>query len=709
MFVKPHHICAEIKIKNIMMADMETMKRSNLEQYNAYQMIAKTSHSFFLTGKAGTGKTTFLKKIQQEIEKKFLVLAPTGLAAINVGGQTIHSFFGFKLGVLGLGELGTLNPNKIALVKHIDAIIIDEVSMVRCDLIDAMDRTLRFYRKNSAPFGGVQMIFVGDMFQLEPVALQQDREILQEIYGTDRCYFYKANVIKRYDLPKIEFLKVYRQSDPIFIEILEHFRTGNVTMRDVMRLNSRYVLPGMEGNRLKITLATNNKVAKRINDDRMSELDSDVFIYTAIHEGDTKTLKDTVESELTLKVGAQVMFTRNDSLSRWVNGTLGTIIKLSDDGIVVLLDNDIEVDVDKAVWEVVEQEYNSDKKTCERRVVGRVQQYPLRLAWAITIHKSQGLTFDKVAIDLGSGAFACGQTYVALSRARSLEGLELVSRISRTSAMVSHDVIEFASSFNDSEQIYKQIQIGEAIKEYEKSQNFDGAATTLYLMACDQAKKGNLDFACTLMSTAMSYIADDSCLVGTPWLSFESDNYSHKLLNAFGLFYDGRLEEAECILNALGDIIIEQNFDALYILARCQEERHDLEKMWETYNTMTNLYLQSCDKGLDSTSFRKFKYRMAILRERYSMGPGAGIVRELISENPNYDKYYTNLRWMLWDDTDIYEKVTESNNEIVAAMFDREISDSKFIELLTQERDSGSVKYVSFRKFINGLKLALGY
>lgn len=691
------------------MTDMETLKRTNPEQYNAYQMIANTHHSFFLTGKAGTGKTTFLKKIQQEVAKNFLVLAPTGLAAINVGGQTIHSFFGFKFGVLGPGETGTLNPNKIALVKHIDTIIIDEVSMVRCDLIDAMDRTLRLYRKNSAPFGGVQMVFVGDMFQLEPVALPQDREILHEIYGTDRCYFYKANVIRRYDLPKIEFLKIYRQSDPIFIEILDHFRTGNVTMRDVMRLNSRYVVPGMESDRLKITLATNNKVAKRINDERMAALETEAFTYTAIHEGDTRTLKDSVESELLLKEGAQVMFTRNDSLSRWVNGTLGTVKKLTDDGIVVKLDNDVEVDVDKAVWEVVEQEYNKETKTCVRRVVGRLQQYPLRLAWAITIHKSQGLTFDRVAIDLGPGAFACGQTYVALSRARSLEGLELVSRISQTSAMVSRDVIEFAAGFNDCDQIYKQIQIGEAIKDHVKSQNYDGAATTLYSMACSEAMKGNLDYACTLMSNAMSYIADDSCLDATAWLSFESDNYSHRILNAFGLFYDGRREEAEAILRGLGDVVIGQNFDALYILARCQEERQDWNRMWETYEAMTELYLQSRDKGMDSTSFRKFKYRMAVLRERQRMGPGAGIIRELIAENPNYDKYYLDLRWMLRDDEEARSEAKESECELVKAMFDKEVSDAKFMAMLSQDREYGTADFASFRRFVNGLKLALGY
>ena len=246
----------------------------------------------------------------------------------------------------------------------------------------------------------------------------------------------------------------------------------------------------MESDRLKITLATNNKVAKRIKDDRMAGLDSEAFVYTAIHEGDTRTLKDSVESELLLKEGAQVMFTRNDSLSRWVNGTLGTVKKLTQDGIVVKLDNDVEVDVDKAVWEVVEQEYNKEKKTCERRVVGRLQQYPLRLAWAITIHKSQGLTFDRVAIDLG---------------------------------------------------------------------------------------------------------------------------------------------------------------------------------------------------------------------------PGAGIIRELISENPNYDRYYQELRWMLWDDEEACSEAKDSENKLVKAMFDRVAPDSKFMQMLSREREFGTAEYVSFRKFVNGLKLALGY
>ena len=446
------------------MTELEKLQQDNPEQYNAYQMIANTRHSFFLTGKAGTGKTTFLKKVCKEVQKNFLLLAPTGLAAVNIGGQTIHSFFGFKLGVLGPEETGILGSNKISMIQYIDTIIIDEVSMVRCDVIDAIDCTLKLYRKNSEPFGGIQMVFVGDMFQLEPVVQQDERNILGSIYHTDRLYFYKSFVIQNYDLPKIEFLKVYRQSDPIFIDILDHFRTGDVTMRDLMLLNTRLAKSEADDKNPQITLTTNNKMAKRINDSRMQQIESNEFTYVAHFEGDIKNLKDVVENELTLKVGAQVMFTRNDPYGKWVDGTLGTVSSLSEQGISVTIndfmgtDLDYEFEVDKVTWEVAEQEYDAESKQCSRKIIGRVVQYPLRAAWAITIHKSQGLTFDRVAIDLGSGAFACGQTYVALSRARSLDGLELINRISIGSDIVSKDIIEFASDFNNYEQISKHIQ-----------------------------------------------------------------------------------------------------------------------------------------------------------------------------------------------------------------------------------------------------------
>ena len=697
------------------MSASETLKRTSPEQHNAYLMIAKTSHSFFLTGKAGTGKTTFLRKICKEVPKNFLLLAPTGLAAMSLGGQTIHSFFGFKFGVLGPSETGVLGPDKTMLIKHIDTIIIDEVSMVRCDLIDAIDRTLRHYRKSSAPFGGIQMVFSGDMFQLEPVVQIQDRAILEEIYQTDRFYFYKSFVIKHYDLPKIEFRNIYRQSDPIFIELLERFRTGNVTTRDVMRLNSRHIISDPKDETLRITLTANNKTARKINDERMKQIEGAEFTYIAHSDGDTRNLKDIVENELTLKVGAQVMFIRNDSFGRWVNGTLATVCSLSDNGISVYINDlqgekhDLEIAVERVTWEVAEQVYDKESKSCIRKVVGRVNQYPLRPAWAITIHKSQGLTFDKVAIDLGSGSFACGQTYVALSRARSLEGIELIHQIYAGAAIVSRDVMEFAAGFNNCDQIYKQIQIGEAIYDHIISNDFDSASKTLYTMARKEVAKGNLDNACYMMSNAMSYLADDSCLKGLEWTSFESENYSHQLLNAFGLFYNGHAKESQQILQKSENIAICQNFDAQYLLARCQEENGEWDQMWMTYDMLTALYLESRDKGLDSTSFRKFKYRMALLREKHGKGPGAGIIRELIAENPDYDIYFRNLRWMLWNNEEAMSESENSDNMLVKTMFDKNIEVDQFISMLDIERESKTNCFISFRKFINGLKLALGY
>ena len=266
-------------------------------------MIAKTNNSFFLTGRAGTGKTTFIKNIQEKIQKKFVVLAPTGIAAINAGGQTIHSFFGLDFGVLGPGDIGTMNTNKIAIVRHIDTIIIDEVSMVRCDIMDAIDRTLRFYRKNSAPFGGLQMVFIGDMFQLEPVVTPADREILEEIYHSSSFYFYKSAVIQRYGLPKIEFLKIYRQSDPVFIELLEHVRTGNVSYRDLLRINSRVVAPGEGSQKLKVTLTCTKKTAQFINEERLEQLEGDLMVYVAEHTGDSRRCQDVAEDRLCLRVG----------------------------------------------------------------------------------------------------------------------------------------------------------------------------------------------------------------------------------------------------------------------------------------------------------------------------------------------------------------------------------------------------------------------
>ena len=298
----------------------------NREMRNAYDLIAKTSKSFFLTGRAGTGKTTFLQKVQECVDKNFIVLAPSGVAAIHAGGQTIHSFFGLDLGVQGPKSYGTMNENKMSLAQRVDTIIIDEVSMVRCDIMDAIDRMLRCCRHSSQPFGGVQMVFVGDIFQLPPVVKSDDKLMLRQIYGGDCTFFYNARCFKNIRLPKIEFQKIYRQSDRRFIEILDHFRMGKVTSSDLSEINSRVLSScgDADSDGMRITLTVYRQDAAYVNDCRLRELDKEEYSFEADYQGKTDRLRDVAEERLVLKEGAQVMFIRNDVLGRWANGTLGT-------------------------------------------------------------------------------------------------------------------------------------------------------------------------------------------------------------------------------------------------------------------------------------------------------------------------------------------------------------------------------------------------
>lgn len=682
---------------------------SNNEQRAAYKMIERTNNSFFLAGRAGTGKTTFLRNVQQDIDKKFIVLAPTGQAAINAGGQTIHSFFGFSFGVLGPGEIGTLNRDKINLVRHIDTIIIDEVSMVRCDLIDAIDRTLRHYIGNSAPFGGVQMVFVGDMFQLEPIATMQDKETLRAIYGHDCCYFYKAAVIERIDLPKIEFLKIYRQNDPGFIQLLEHVRLGQMTVRDLMMINSRVSL--CDDEKMRITLTSTNADAKRINDGNLAEIHSEPKTYKAEYFGKTKVTPDVAEESLTLKVGAQVMFTKNDRGRRWVNGTIGEVVELGEERVTVKLEDWDQYVVEREEWETIEYEYDPEKKACKKTVVGKVQQLPLRLAWAITIHKSQSLTFDRVAIDFGKGAFSNGQAYVALSRARSFDGLELVRPMTPASVRVSRAVLNFAEDFNDMDTISKELAIGEAISGFEKSKDYDGAAGTLYDMAVQEISNGHEDRAYDYLMRAMAFVVDDECLQGKQWPGVRGSSSEQKLMEACGQYYAGNLNLAKDILDSIDRTWVENNLLALYILSRCFEDKRDWKNVEEVYYQMLAIYNSARDMGLDSISYRKFKYRMAILNESQFNDPGLGIIRNLISENPSYDKYHKALRWMLLKHADIIDGVKSEEDEepceLVKMLVDASTSDEAFLTKMKAERAEKSSSWNEYRRYINALKLPM--
>lgn len=678
----------------------------NREMRNAHDLIAKTNKSFFLTGRAGTGKTTFLQKVQECVDKNFIVLAPSGVAAINAGGQTIHSFFGLDLSVQGPKSYGIMNENKISLAQNVDTIIIDEVSMVRCDIMDAIDRMLRSCRHSSLPFGGVQMVFVGDIFQLPPVVRSDDKLMLRQIYGCDGTFFYSARCFKNIRLPKIEFQKIYRQSDRRFIEILDHFRMGKVTPSDLREINSRVLSSCEDADRdgLRITLSAYRQDAKFVNDERLGAIDKDEYSFEAEYQGETGKLRDVAEECLVLKEGAQVMFTRNDSLGRWANGTLGKVSSIGSDHINVTLENGNEVSVDKETWDAYEYTYNADKKVCEKKSVGSVTQYPLRLAWAITIHKSQSLTFDRVTIDFGRGAFTFGQAYVALSRCRSLEGLRLAKKIDYNSVRVSRDALSFASSYNDEKVISAELAIGEAVNEYERAGDYDGAASKLFSMCAEEARDGNVSYACDLLNRALSYVADDSCLFGQDWTIVPGTSRESAILNGAGLLYSGRTDEALSLLSSAVSAS-DDNFNGLYLLARALEIKEDWDTVETLYNQMIEVFQTTVDNGLDSSAFRKFKYRLAVLNESHYEDSGVEIIVRLIAENPYYDQYHATLFWMLRKHRSEIKFIPDESNPLMNALMDGESTQSDFLSALRKERETKSSAWRSYREYLSRLKL----
>lgn len=684
-----------------------TFDLENKEMCNAYDLIAKTNNSFFLTGRAGTGKTTFLQKVQECVKKNFVILAPSGVAAIHAGGQTIHSFFGFGLGVLGPRDMGQMNAAKISLVQNIDTIIIDEVSMVRCDIIDGIDRMLRYYRHSFQPFGGVQMVFVGDLFQLLPIATSEDQLTLRSIYGSNCWFFYKARCLEDSKLPKIEFQKIYRQSDPKFINLLEHFRTGHVNLDDLNLINSRVISPyvKLDEKEMRITLTAYRSDAKIINENRLAELPGDSFTFDAAFEGNASKLKDVMEEKLVLKEGAQVMFLRNDSFGRWANGTLAKVVSLDNTGIVVALEGaeETQVSVDRQTWEAYEYEYDEKEKVCKKKVVGSVTQFPLRLAWAITIHKSQSLTFDKVAVDFGRGAFTYGQVYVALSRARTLAGLTLVNPIDFSSVRVSRDVQVFASSYNDQNVIETELAVGEAVQEFERLRDHDGAACRLFAMCNEEAHSGDNRRAYELLNRALSYVADDSCLFGIDWKPIPNDNRESIILNAAGLLYSGKTKESIRLLTTVVSAS-DENFNGLYLLARALEECQDWETVEILYNQMIRLFEKSADYGTDSPAYRKFKYRLAILNEKQYGDTGFHIIKELISENPYYDRYHADLRWMLQKRKEEFGYEPDEGNPLMNLLMDESVSEEDFLLALKKERSEKTDAWLSYRRYVSRLR-----
>jgi ATP-dependent DNA helicase PIF1 len=412
------------------------------DEFNkAFELMENSAKCAYITGKAGTGKSTLLTYFRQKTRKNVIVLAPTGIAAIQVEGSTIHSFFRFAPQLLEKKHISK-DYTRQDLFNKVDVIVIDEISMVRADLLDGIDYALRINRNNDRPFGGVQMVFFGDLYQLPPVVVGKDlTDYFEEHFGG--FYFFNAKVFGEISLEYIELQKIFRQKDTNFKDILNSIRENKASALELQVLNKRYIPNYIaDAKDVSLTLTTTNKIAEDVNRNRMYSLQSKEYTYNATISGKFDKASYPTEPYLILKEGAQIMMLKNDSQKRWVNGSLGIVQDLSGYSISVRIDG-TKYTIEKATWEVIEYEYNKEEKKIEAIVIGSFTQYPLKPAWAITIHKSQGQTFDSVIIDLGTGAFAHGQTYVALSRCTSLDGIVLKSEIRHQDIILDSKVANF--------------------------------------------------------------------------------------------------------------------------------------------------------------------------------------------------------------------------------------------------------------------------
>ncbi len=413
------------------------------EFHRVLDLLEHSDRNLFVTGRAGTGKSTLLHLFKKTTKKKTVILAPTGIAALNVQGQTIHSFFGFPPRIVPHDELQKRKNHK--LYKAMEVLIIDEISMVRADMMDAIDIFLRNNRENRAPFGGVQVLLFGDLFQLPPVvASGEERAFLESQYAS--IYFFDARVMQSFDYELVELRKVYRQDERHFIRLLDAIRLNRMDEDDLADLNEVYQ-PQFESEDFYITLSPRNHLVDKLNQVALANLEGVSRQFTATVFGQFNPSQYPTDLMIQLKVGAQVMMIKNDPEKKYVNGTLGKVLEIGEEQIKVAVDfigSTNIIDVARSSWEVVQYKFDEENPgNLKTEIVGSFAQFPIKLAWAITIHKSQGKTFDKVIIDMGQGAFEHGQSYVALSRCRTLRGIVLKQRIRFQDIIVDEKIVSY--------------------------------------------------------------------------------------------------------------------------------------------------------------------------------------------------------------------------------------------------------------------------
>lgn len=672
-----------------MMLQPYAIDPDNRPMQYAYDLISRTNTSFFLTGKAGTGKTSFIKYVLETVDKAFAVVAPTGIAALNAGGRTIHAFFGFPPAVLGPGDIGRLSQSSRDAIlggfdrEPVDTIIIDEVSMVRCDVLDCIDRTLRRALESAAPFGGLQMVFVGDLYQLDPVVTDSDRPILEENYGEGDYHFFSAWCIDKEALPKIELTKVYRQKEAGFVRLLDRVRTGQADELDLevinrTTLNKKKFVKG----ELSMYMSAYRKDADRINELRLLRLNSEPVVYEALYEGDCSSLLDVIEPKITLKVGTQVVFIKNDEDKQWANGTMGVVQSLGEETVGVLLETGDLINVPRASWDATELAYDKQQRRTVAKWKGTMRQFPLKVAWAVTIHKSQSMTYSRATVDLGKGAFGAGQVYVALSRLQSLDGLSLVKPLNQRSIIVDPGVARFHDGVNNEEQIKLELRAADAIDEFLNNNQFDDAADALFRLFVEASARNDTYQANTFLARYYSLAIDDRSIHGPVVSHTCCEGFSQAAIS----FYAGNPEQALSLLDEMDED--ETNFNATYLRMRCYEELGRLDEVDDFLSSLLFDCEMDVDHGAPTIHHRKILWTVLMYPQLVSLPILSEAINALVDDIRMYDRLYYEIRRLVCKTPAFRQRFSSSENLLAKATLDSTYDDSQYIETVLYYRNT---------------------